>query len=280
MEKKRVNMKNEQLKQRVRNYWNKKSCGTEYTDQKKFSKEYFQDVENLRYSIEPEIFSFAQFTRFSGKKVLEVGVGAGTDFLQWVRAGAHAHGIDLTQEAIDNVKARLDLYGLQAHDVRVADAEQLPYPENFFDCVYSWGVIHHSPDMERCLQEIIRVTKKGGTMKLMIYNRRSLFAFYRYLLAGLFKGKPFQTISTVLYNHQESPGTKAYTRKEIKKILSTCPVKITRLNARVTNHDLLYYKAKPFRWLAYIAACLCGLNRVGWFMTIELEKNKTLESIP
>lgn len=265
-------MNSENLKEKVRRYWNKASCGTEYTDQKKFSEKYFQEIEALRYKIEPEIFSFAQFTRFHKKTVLEVGVGAGTDFLQWVRSGAHAHGIDLTQEAIDNVTSRLNLYGLKASDLRVADAENLPYPDNYFDCIYSWGVIHHSPNMQRCFEEIIRVAKVGGTIKLMIYNRRSLFAFYRYLIAGLFKGKPFQTISTVLFNHQESPGTKAYTFKEIKKMLAGYPVKVNQLKAAATSHDLLYYKAKPFRWLAYFAACLCGWNRVGWFMTIDLQK--------
>ena len=267
-------MDNEQLKEEVRSYWNKSSCGTEHTDQKKFSQNYFQEIEFSRYKVEPEIFAFAQFSRFYKKKILEVGVGAGTDFVQWVRSGAKAYGIDLTQEAIENVQARLELDELKAEEIRVADAENLPYQDNFFDCAYSWGVIHHSPNMERCLQELVRVTKPGGFIKLMIYNRRSLFAFYRYLLAGLFKGRPFQTVSTVLYNNQESPGTKAYTKKEIKHILSKYSVHIKQLKATVTSHDLLYYKSKPFRWLAYCAACFCGWNSVGWFMTIELQKQK------
>ena len=267
-------MHNERLKEKVHDYWNKASCGTDATKRSKHSREYFEEIEAHRYDIEAQIFSFAQFTRFKDKKILEVGVGAGTDFLQWVRAGAHAHGIDLTQEAIDNVKARLDIYDLQARDLRVADAEHLPYPDNYFDCTYSWGVIHHSPNMERCLAEIIRVTNPGGIVKVMIYNRRSLFAFYRYLLAGVFKGKPFQTISTILFNNQESPGTKAYTFKEIKKILAKYPVHVKQLKATATSHDLLYYKSKPFRWLAYVCACLCGWNRIGWFMTIELQKKE------
>ena len=126
--------------------------------------------------------------------------------------------------------------------------------------------------MERCLAEIVRVTKIGGTFKLMIDNRRSLFAFYRYLIAGLLKGKPFQSISTILFHHQESIGTKAYTFKEIKKILARHPVITKQQQATVTSHDLLYYKAKPFQWLAYGVACLFGWHRVGCFMTIELIK--------
>lgn len=267
-------MYNEQLKEQVKNYWNKGSCGTELTQQQKFSQAYFEEIEQQRYKIEPEIFAFAQYPRFHGKKVLEVGVGAGTDFLQWVRSGAQAHGIDLTHEAIDNVTQRLALYGLQASDLRVADAENLPYSDGYFDCVYSWGVIHHSPDMEQCLREIIRVTKPGGTIKLMVYNRRSLVAMYLYLRFGLLKGRPFQSFAKILFHHQESLGTKAYTHKEIKKMVAKYPVAITQLKSTVAKRDLFSYRRKPYQWLAYCAACLFGMNNVGWFMTIELTKKE------
>ena len=265
-------MNQENLKQEVYNYWNKASCGTEFIKQEKFTKEYFEEIERFRYSIEPEIFSFAQFTRFHGKKILEVGVGAGTDFLQWVRAGTHAHGIDLTHEAIFNIKHRLELYNLKADDLQVADAENLPYQDNSFDLVYSWGVIHHSPDTIRCLEEIIRVTKPGGSIKIMIYNRHSLFAFYRYILCALLKGKPFRTLSHVLFYDQESLGTKAYTIKEMKNILRNYSITVNEIKASVTQHDLLYYKSKPFQWLAYCMACLLGWNKAGFFMTITITK--------
>lgn len=106
------------LKQGVAAYWNEGSCGTDAADSQKHSIEYFEEIEEHRYAVEPEIFSFAQFPRYHGKKVLEVGVGAGSDFLQWVRSGAKAYGIDLTQKAIDNVKHRLDHYGLKAENFR------------------------------------------------------------------------------------------------------------------------------------------------------------------
>lgn len=264
-------MNEQQLKQAVNLYWDRASCGTEVSKKEKFSQHYFNDIEAYRYSVESEIFAFAQFTRFHGKKVLEVGVGAGTDFVQWVRAGAHAYGIDLTQEAIDNTLHRLALEGLRPYDLQVADAEKIPYPDNSFDCVYSWGVIHHSPDTLQCLHEIVRVTKSTGTIKIMIYNRYSLFALYRYILCGLFKGRLI-SLKKILYYHQESLGTKAYTFKEVKKILSVLPVKIVSIKATVSQHDLLFYKSRIFKWAAYLAACLGGWNKVGWFMTIELEK--------
>lgn len=272
-------MEKEKLKQEVFFYWNQASCGTDTTKKEKFSREYFEEIESVRYAQEPEIFSFAQFTRYRDKKVLEVGVGAGSDFLQWNRAGAHAHGIDLTQEAIDNVSHRLKTYNLQAADLQVADAENLPYQDNFFDCVYSWGVIHHSPDTEKCLQEIIRVTKPGGHIKIMVYNRYSILMLYKYLLYGVFSGKPFQTFSSILWNHQESKGTKAYSFKEIKKMVSLYPVKLISLNAPVTIYDLYRFKkgfkASILQIISYFLAFLGGWSSVGWFLCFELEKITT-----
>ena len=148
------NITGSDLKTDVKAYWNVASCGTEITEKTRYTKAYFEEIEEFRYRIEPEIFSFAQFTRFKDKKMLEVGVGAGTDFLQWVRAGAKAHGIDLTQEAVYNVQERLKLYGLTAEDIKVADAEALPFEDTSFDLVYSWGVIHHSPNTEQCLADV------------------------------------------------------------------------------------------------------------------------------
>lgn len=260
------------LKEEVKSYWNQASCGTEFIQATKYTSEYFHEIENYRYFAEPEIFAFAQFSRWHGKKVLEVGVGAGTDFVQWVRSGAHAYGIDLTEEAVHNARVRLSLEGLSAQEVRVADAESLPYADGMFDLTYSWGVIHHSPNMEQCLSEMIRVTKPGGTIKLMIYNRHSLFACYRYLLAGFFKGRPFARWNDILFHHQESLGTKAYTRKEMCALLQKYPVHVRMLQAPVMYHDMLRYKARPFQWCAYVAASLFGWRSVGWFMMIEMEK--------
>jgi len=260
------------LKEQVRNYWGETPCGSTTAKSKIFSREYFDEIEEYRYSIEPEIFSFAQFTRFKDCKVLEVGVGTGTDFIQWVRAGVRAYGLDLTQESVEYVKKRLKVYGLKAEEVRLADAENLPYPDNTFDLVYSWGVIHHSPNTIRALEEIIRVTRPEGKCKIMVYNRHSLSAFYKYLYWGILRGKPFRSISWLLFHHQESIGTKAFTIREVKSILSKYPIKIINIQASVTKYDLLWQSPLPFRIVAYILGCLLGINRMGWYMTIEFDK--------
>jgi SAM-dependent methyltransferase len=265
-------MNEESLKNAVIDYWNGEPCGTQAAKSPRFSREYFDEIEAFRYSTEPEIFSFAQFSRFCGQKVLEVGIGAGTDFLQWVRSGARAYGVDITEEAVKHAKYRLDQYGLVAEDIRVADAENLPFSDDYFDLVYSFGVIHHSPDTVKAIEEIIRCTRYGGLIKLMVYNRRSLNAFYLYLRHGLMSGRPFRSFSDVIYHHMESLGTKAYTMAELKILLSHYPVKINHMEAIVTRYDLRWSKPGLQQFLAYILACVAGYRKCGWFLTVELVK--------
>jgi ubiquinone/menaquinone biosynthesis C-methylase UbiE len=268
-------MSHDGLKEQVKEYWDRQACGTWNTQATKLSRRYFEEIEDVRYRVEPGIFSFAQFTRFRGAKVLEVGVGAGTDFVQWVRAGAEAYGVDLTPEAIRHVVRRLQIEGLEAAEVRVADAEALPFPDESFDLVYSWGVLHHSPDTARALEEAIRCTRPGGSVKVMLYNRRSLYAFYSYLRFGLFRGRPWRSVSDIFWHDQESPGTKAFTFAQVRRMVASQPVEIVDLRAEVTSYDLLWNRAAPFRWAAYWLACLLGFRRCGWFMTIELRRSSS-----
>jgi SAM-dependent methyltransferase len=265
-------MNKDELKSAVIAYWNEEACGTNAATSTKFTREYFDEIEEYRYTVEPEIFSFAQFPRFRDQRVLEVGIGAGTDFLQWVRSGARAYGVDITEESVRHVQHRLEQYGLFAEEIRVADAENLPYADGFFDLVYSFGVIHHSPNTIKALEEIIRCTRPGGLIKIMVYNHRSLNALYLYLRHGLFSGKPFRSFADVIYHHMESPGTKAFTIGEIKSILSKYPVRITRIGATATSYDLRWNKSWLQRGLAYILACTVGYHRCGWFLTFEVTK--------
>lgn len=260
------------LKEEIRDYWNSQPCGTQFSDNSKYTRAYFDDIERHRYYIEPDIFSFAQFTRFHGKKILEVGVGAGTDFLQWVRAGALAFGIDATSEGVEHTKKRLDVYGLQAESLRVADCENLPFENGEFDLVYSWGVVHHTPDTPKAIREIIRVAKPGGIVKVMIYHRHSLLAYFVWVNRALFRGKPWKSLSWCLYNHMESPGTKAYTCKEAAKMLDGLPVDNVRIRSILTYYDRLERFNKIFRMVAKVGAKILGGNRAGWFLLIELTK--------
>ncbi len=243
----------------VKAYWEKGSCGTDKTEKGQYSLDYFEEIEEFRYKYEPFIHSFAQFTRWQGRRVLEVGVGAGTDFLQFVRAGAIASGVDLTQEAIRNVQKRLALYGLNAEDLRACNAETLPYDAGTFDLVYSWGVIHHAESMEQVFSEIYRVARNGGHVKIMVYNLRSLYAWYMFLQYGLLRGKFLGGRQWAISHFQESYATKAYTEREIRGLLRNFPHKGLRFyywdqfirdGARFENIRQILQKITPpvLRW--------------------------------
>ncbi len=251
----------------VRDYWEQASCGTDRTERPKHSLEYFEEIEKFRYDHEPYIHSFAQFTRWRGKDVLEVGVGAGTDFLQWARAGANAHGVDLTLEAVENVQQRLSVYGLAAKSLVNCNAEQIPHKSNSFDLVYSWGVIHHAENMEKVFDEIYRVVKPGGTIKIMVYNIRSMHSWYMYVQYGLLAGKPFSSRAKAIYEHQESYATKAYSEKQIKQLLS----RYAHSNLRFSYWDqLIRTGAKAERTRRALQSLVPAGRR--WYMAFEFNK--------
>lgn len=204
----------EALKEEVRRFWEAAPCGTSTTPAVPGTAAFFDQVEQERYRREPFIHSFAEFERWRGKRVLEVGIGLGTDFVQFVRAGADAVGVDLTDAAVESVRLRLALEGLEA-DLRAADAEALPFPDSSFDLVYSWGVLHHTPDTAKALAEVRRVLRPGGEARIMLYSRRSWVALGVWLRYGLGRGRPHRSPRALIADHMESPGTKAYTRSEL-----------------------------------------------------------------
>ena len=262
----------EQLKQRVRDYWNAQPCGTQFGNGERYSREYFEEIERVRYEREPEIFAFAQFTRHYGKRMLEVGTGAGSDFVQWVRAGTRANGIDATPEGVEHLRQRLQIFGLDAEDVKVADCEALPFDDNEFDLVYSWGVIHHTPRTAKALEEIVRVCRPGGTCKVMIYNRHSILSYFFWVKYALLRGRPWKSLAWCLWNHMESIGTKAYTISEAREMLSTLPVRNVRVGTYLTFYDRMERHGSGLRFVARIMIARLGRKRTGWFLTMEFDK--------
>lgn len=251
-----------ELKQQVHEFWNAQSCDTQVARSAQLSKGYFEEIEAFRYLDQPFIHSFAQFTRYHGKRVLEVGIGAGTDFIQWLRAGALASGVDLTEEALKNASHRIAVYQLpQPEFLKVADAEQLPFAAATFDLGYSFGVLHHTPNTEKAIAELLRVVRPGGELKIMLYNRRSIFVFNRWVKYALLRGRPWKNLAWVLWNHMESIGTKGYTRRELRTFFATLPVEQLRIETVVTGGDYLSSSAlPPLNWAYRLCLALAGYH--------------------
>jgi len=204
-----------EVKVEVRTYWEAEPCGEGLAHAERGSHEYFAEIEAAKDRLEPYVHDFAEFGSWRDRDVLEVGCGVGTDTVRFARAGARITAVDLTETAVALTSQRLAAEGLDG-TVRQADAEQLPFADESFDLVYSWGVLHHTPDTARAVSEVARVARHGGEARVMLYNRRSLFALGVWLLRGAPRGRSVASaLATV-----ESPGTKGYTRAELRRLFA------------------------------------------------------------
>lgn len=256
-------MKKNSLNFEVRSYWEQEPCGTSKSivkDALIYSKEYFDSVEEYRYDLEPCIHSIAQFTRGHGRRVLEIGVGAGTDHLQWARAGASLSGVDLTDAAINMTRNRLELFGFVSNLQR-CDAEKLPFEDQSLDIVYSWGVIHHSEKPHLIISEINRILDREGEFLGMFYHRCSLVTLRVWIRHALLKGRPWRSFDKVLYHHMESIGTKAYSRRELQEMFSE--FKSIEIVPILTPYDT---KGLP-KWILNFIP-----QQFGWFYGIRAVK--------
>jgi ubiquinone/menaquinone biosynthesis C-methylase UbiE len=245
------------LKTRVRDHWSDETCGTRYGTVKD-RLAWFREITERRSALEPYIAEFARFPEARDKCVLEIGVGAGSDFLEWCRRAEHATGVDLTDASIALTNERLQLEGIPVsrYTLLTADAEELPFEDGEFDIVYSWGVLHHTPDTECAYREVFRVLRPGGIMRTMIYHVPSWTGLMLYLAHGFLRGRPRLGFKSAIYQHLESPGTKAYSRTEATMLAINAGFEQVSVSTRLGPGDLLQIKpSKRYQGL---------LTRVAW----------------
>jgi SAM-dependent methyltransferase len=160
------------LKERVRAFWQANPCGVKFADAAPGTRHFYELVEAHRYTKEWHIPLAADFAGTRGLKVLEVGCGLGTDGAQFVAAGADYTGVDLTEAAVELARKRFELFDLPGK-FQTADAENLPFPDESFDLVYSHGVLHHTPETGKAIREIHRVLRPRARAVVMLYHRGS-----------------------------------------------------------------------------------------------------------
>jgi len=159
----------------VREYWNNRPCNVRHSTSPPGTKEYYDEVEARRYANEPHNFTFPEFDRWKGKRVLEIGCGIGTDATNFARAGAIYTGVDLSAESIKLAEQRFEVFGLKGTFIE-CNAEELDKVfanGEQFDLIYSFGVIHHAPHPERivaCLRDLLA---PGGEVRCMLYAKTS-----------------------------------------------------------------------------------------------------------
>jgi SAM-dependent methyltransferase len=238
--------------QLVRDYWEERPCASGLTRSQPGSRGFFAEVEEAKNRLEPFEAHFADYPRWVGKDVLEIGCGVGTDTVRFARAGACITAVDLTEADVELAGCWLELEHLEGR-VIVADGERLPFDDGSFDLVYSWGVIHHSPRPELVVAEIRRVLRPGGEVRAMIYARHSWFGIAVWLRAMLRRRRLLGQAQAVA-GGLESPGTRAYSAQEARALFAGfAAVELGRI---VTPYD------------RRVAGPLARALPAGWFLTV------------
>ena len=164
-----------QLLDQVRHYWNTRPCNIRHSTSPVGTKEYFDEVESRRYANEPHNYTFPEFERWKGLRVLEIGCGIGTDATNFARHGAVYTGVDLSAASIELAKKRFQVFGLTGTFIE-CNAEELDRVFSNgekFDLIYSFGVIHHAPNPARVVACLNNLLAPGGEIKCMLYAKDS-----------------------------------------------------------------------------------------------------------
>ena len=158
----------------VERYWDTRPCNILHSPRNPGSLQYFNEVEERKYFVEPHIPKFAGFEQWKNKKVLEIGCGIGTDAANFARAGAEYTGTDLSSESLKIVKKRFKALGLKGIFYQ-GNAEELIsiLPKETYDLVYSFGVIHHTPYPEKVVNAIKHFMRPESEFRLMLYSKYS-----------------------------------------------------------------------------------------------------------
>lgn len=133
------------------------------------------------------------FTRqdLTGLRCLDLGSGSGLFSSFLARSGGAVTALDLTEAGVKLTRRTNRFFGTDVDVVR-GDAENAPFSDGAFDFVYSWGVLHHTSDMDRAMAEMSRMLKPEGRGMMMVYHKTSVV----YYLHGLFwlfvRGKLFK----------------------------------------------------------------------------------------
>lgn len=198
---------------RIYDFWSRNvNCeqimGRSVSDSVRGTEAYFKDLEDQRYRSHRHLLPWIKEME-PGKSVLEVGCGIGLDAFQMAKHGLKVSALDLTDVAINTVRDRFEQNDLGG-EFKVGDATKLPFADNVFDYVYSFGVLHHAQDTAASIDEVYRVLKPGGVAKIMLYNRHSI-------------NELVHRITKVPFEHKNElcPVVRRYSTNEIQKIFSS-----------------------------------------------------------
>lgn len=238
----------------VQNFWNARPCNLRHSNAPVGTKQYFDEVEERKYFVEPHIPAFADFSNWVGKRVLEIGCGMGTDATNFARNGAIYTGVELSSESLNLAKQRFELFGLTGRFIE-GNAEEIDQILNgeTFDLIYSFGVLHHTPSLENALKGIHTLMHANSTFKMMVYAENSWKSAM--IAAGL--DQPEAQYGCPIAN--------TYTNHEITDILH----KLGFLLASIEQDHIFPYVVEEYKKYNYV--------RESWFQNMPHDVFSAIE---
>ena len=265
--------------EKVQGYWDERPCNIRHSPKEVGSKEYFDEVEARKYFVEPHIPRFAEFGRWAGQRVLEIGCGIGTDTINFARAGALVTAVDLSEESLSIALQRAEVFGLADRIAFYqANAEELSdvVPPEPYDLVYSFGVVHHTPHPERVIEQVRNhYVRPASTLKIMVYNRYSWKVFWLILTHG--KGQ-FWRLGELVARQSEAqtgcPITYTFTSRGARNLLESHGMVVTDIHVDhifpYRIRDYVEYRYIKERYWTFIPNALFRWleRRLGWHICI------------
>jgi len=263
----------------IKTYWDARPCNIRHSTKKLGTKEYFDAVETKKYFVEPHIPIFVEFDKWKDKKVLEIGCGIGTDSINFAKAGAKLTCVELSEESLNLCKKRFEVYGLKARFI-LCNAEELDkfIKNEQFDLIYSFGVIHHSPNPNEIIRQIKQFCHNDTKIKIMLYS----FISYKTLEAWIKYGYKFKfNFKKSIQYYAEAqigcPVAYTYTKNELKNMFEDyiiLSIKKTHIFPYIIDKYIIdcyekrwFFRILPKQLFFWLESLL------GWHWIIDL-KNK------
>ncbi len=183
-----------------------------------------------------------------GLDVLDYGCGPGHDlvgFLEFSRP-RRLVGIDVSSSSLTEAKHRLTLHGGERTELVLAapDSTRLDFPDHSFDYIHSSGVLHHVSNLPATLRELRRVLRPDGRMRVMVYNRDSLWMhlyvawILRYRDGTIPPELPIQDAFTRATDGPDCPIANCYSAQEFGDIVAAAGFNWKLVGVAMSLHEL------------------------------------------